>query len=49
MIDDITSYIEGYFITHKYSQHEIIQALNMLKSYCDNNIRDIEMEIRGEL
>lgn len=49
MINNITSYIEDYFIIHKYTQHEIIQALNMLKTYCDNNIRDIEMEIRGEL
>lgn len=49
MIDDITSYIEDYFIIHKYTHYEIIEVLNKLKLYCDESIEDINKEIRGEL
>ena len=49
MIDPITSYIESYFISYKFTQEEIIEALGLLKTYCDNNIKDVEMELRGEL
>ena len=49
MINDITVYIEDYFIIHKYSHHDIIKALELLKLYCDKSITEINMEINGEL
>lgn len=49
MINDITSYIEDYFIIHKYTHYDIIQALEMLKLYCDKSILEINREINGEL